>query len=93
MYLGYFTFLTRLFCLQGDLEKTAQVEGCVIDCLIAMVMKLSEVTFRPLFFKVTPPCLGFSRRPSFPPCGDNCVSVRLSRSSSTGANRSVKIVC
>ncbi|XP_039869962.1 HEAT repeat-containing protein 1 isoform X2 [Simochromis diagramma] len=37
---------------QGDLEKTAQVEGCVIDCLIAMVMKLSEVTFRPLFFKL-----------------------------------------
>ncbi|KAF0025957.1 hypothetical protein F2P81_022838 [Scophthalmus maximus] len=38
--------------LQGDLEKTSQVEGCVIDCLIAMVMKLSEVTFRPLFFKL-----------------------------------------
>lgn len=37
---------------QGDLAKTAQVEGCVIDCLIAMVMKLSEVTFRPLFFKL-----------------------------------------
>uniref|UniRef100_A0A8D3E7J4 HEAT repeat-containing protein 1 n=1 Tax=Scophthalmus maximus TaxID=52904 RepID=A0A8D3E7J4_SCOMX len=37
---------------QGDLEKTSQVEGCVIDCLIAMVMKLSEVTFRPLFFKL-----------------------------------------
>lgn len=72
MYSDYFTFLTRLFCLQGDLEKTAQVEGCVIDCLIAMVMKLSEVTFRPLFFKVTPPCLGFSRRPSFPP-----ITVRL----------------
>lgn len=77
MYLDYFTFLTRLFCLQGDLEKTAQVEGCVIDCLIAMVMKLSEVTFRPLFFKVTPPCLGFSRRPSFPPCGDNCICASV----------------
>uniref|UniRef100_UPI0037E97E07 HEAT repeat-containing protein 1 n=1 Tax=Semicossyphus pulcher TaxID=241346 RepID=UPI0037E97E07 len=37
---------------QGDLEKTAEVEGCVIDCLLSMVMKLSEVTFRPLFFKL-----------------------------------------
>uniref|UniRef100_A0A8P4KBM0 HEAT repeat-containing protein 1 n=1 Tax=Dicentrarchus labrax TaxID=13489 RepID=A0A8P4KBM0_DICLA len=37
---------------EGDLEKTAQIEGCVIDCLLAMVMKLSEVTFRPLFFKL-----------------------------------------
>ncbi|XP_013878794.1 HEAT repeat-containing protein 1 [Austrofundulus limnaeus] len=37
---------------QGDLQKTSQVEGGVIDCLIAMVMKLSEVTFRPLFFKL-----------------------------------------
>ncbi|XP_034426314.1 HEAT repeat-containing protein 1 isoform X1 [Hippoglossus hippoglossus] len=37
---------------QGDLEKTSEIEGCVIDCLIAMVMKLSEVTFRPLFFKL-----------------------------------------
>ncbi|XP_060950975.1 HEAT repeat-containing protein 1-like [Limanda limanda] len=37
---------------QGDLEKTSETEGCVIDCLIAMVMKLSEVTFRPLFFKL-----------------------------------------
>lgn len=37
---------------QGDLEKTAEIEGCVIDCLLVMVMKLSEVTFRPLFFKV-----------------------------------------
>uniref|UniRef100_A0A1A8RMW0 HEAT repeat-containing protein 1 n=2 Tax=Nothobranchius rachovii TaxID=451742 RepID=A0A1A8RMW0_9TELE len=37
---------------QGDLEKTLQVEGGVIDCLISMVMKLSEVTFRPLFFKL-----------------------------------------
>ncbi|GLD57809.1 HEAT repeat-containing protein 1 [Lates japonicus] len=37
---------------QGDLEKTSEVEGCVIDCLITMVMKLSEVTFRPLFFKL-----------------------------------------
>ncbi|XP_056153009.1 HEAT repeat-containing protein 1 [Lampris incognitus] len=37
---------------QGDLEKTKEIEGYVIDCLLAMVMKLSEVTFRPLFFKV-----------------------------------------
>ncbi|CAJ1081349.1 HEAT repeat-containing protein 1 isoform X2 [Xyrichtys novacula] len=37
---------------QGDLEKTAEVEGHVIDCLVSMVMKLSEVTFRPLFFKL-----------------------------------------
>uniref|UniRef100_A0A3B1J2N3 HEAT repeat-containing protein 1 n=1 Tax=Astyanax mexicanus TaxID=7994 RepID=A0A3B1J2N3_ASTMX len=37
---------------QGDLEKTAEIEGYVIDCLLAMVMKLSEVTFRPLFFKL-----------------------------------------
>ncbi|XP_054899068.1 HEAT repeat-containing protein 1 isoform X2 [Poeciliopsis prolifica] len=37
---------------QGDLEKAWQVEGGVIDCLITMVMKLSEVTFRPLFFKL-----------------------------------------
>uniref|UniRef100_A0A8B9K3U5 HEAT repeat-containing protein 1 n=1 Tax=Astyanax mexicanus TaxID=7994 RepID=A0A8B9K3U5_ASTMX len=35
---------------QGDLEKTAEIEGYVIDCLLAMVMKLSEVTFRPLVF-------------------------------------------
>lgn len=40
-------------CVKGALEKTAAIEGCVIDCLLAMVMKLSEVTFRPLFFKVT----------------------------------------
>ncbi|KAG7470408.1 HEAT repeat-containing 1 [Solea senegalensis] len=37
---------------QGDLERTSEVEGHVIDCLLAMVMKLSEVTFRPLFFKL-----------------------------------------
>ncbi|KAM4623532.1 HEAT repeat-containing protein 1 [Polymixia lowei] len=37
---------------QGDLEKTKEIEGHVIDCLLAMVMKLSEVTFRPLFFKL-----------------------------------------
>lgn len=43
----------KVCCVQGDLETTAAIEGCVIDCLLAMVMKLSEVTFRPLFFKVT----------------------------------------
>ncbi|KAL2099230.1 hypothetical protein ACEWY4_005710 [Coilia grayii] len=37
---------------QGVLEKTKEIEGSVIDCLLAMVMKLSEVTFRPLFFKL-----------------------------------------
>ncbi|XP_061667288.1 HEAT repeat-containing protein 1 isoform X2 [Syngnathoides biaculeatus] len=39
------------FC-QGDLARTAQIEGGAIDCLLVMVMKLSEVTFRPLFFKL-----------------------------------------
>ncbi|XP_043109963.1 HEAT repeat-containing protein 1 isoform X3 [Puntigrus tetrazona] len=37
---------------QGDLKKTGEIEGCVIDCLLVMVMKLSEVTFRPFFFKL-----------------------------------------
>ncbi|XP_062859270.1 HEAT repeat-containing protein 1 [Trichomycterus rosablanca] len=37
---------------QGDLQKTAEIEGHVIDCLLVMVMKLSEVTFRPFFFKL-----------------------------------------
>lgn len=37
---------------QGGLEKTNEREGYIIDCLLAMVMKLSEVTFRPLFFKL-----------------------------------------
>ncbi|KAI1886943.1 hypothetical protein AGOR_G00200970 [Albula goreensis] len=37
---------------QGSLEKTNETEGCIINCLLAMVMKLSEVTFRPLFFKL-----------------------------------------
>lgn len=39
-------------CVQEDLEMTAEIEGYVIDCLVAMVMKLSEVTFRSFFFKV-----------------------------------------
>ncbi|XP_069035979.1 HEAT repeat-containing protein 1 isoform X1 [Lepisosteus oculatus] len=37
---------------QGDLEKTNEIEGYIIGCLLVMVMKLSEVTFRPLFFKL-----------------------------------------
>lgn len=36
---------------QGDV-KVGEIEGSVIDCLLVMVMKLSEVTFRPLFFKL-----------------------------------------
>lgn len=41
--------------VQEDLEMTAEIEGYVIDSLVAMVMKLSEVTFRSLFFKVPLP--------------------------------------
>lgn len=37
---------------QGDLEETKEMEGYLIDCLLALVMKMSEVSFRPLFFKV-----------------------------------------
>lgn len=37
---------------QGDLKKTGEIEGSVINCLLVMIMKLSEVTFRPLFFKL-----------------------------------------
>ncbi|KAG7492749.1 hypothetical protein MATL_G00017170 [Megalops atlanticus] len=37
---------------QASLEKTNETEGFIIDCLLVMVMKLSEVTFRPLFFKL-----------------------------------------
>ncbi|XP_036376932.1 HEAT repeat-containing protein 1 isoform X2 [Megalops cyprinoides] len=37
---------------QVSLEKTNETEGFIIDCLLVMVMKLSEVTFRPLFFKL-----------------------------------------
>uniref|UniRef100_A0A3B3C4Z2 HEAT repeat-containing protein 1 n=1 Tax=Oryzias melastigma TaxID=30732 RepID=A0A3B3C4Z2_ORYME len=35
-----------------DLQKASEVEGSVIECLLTMVMKLSEFTFRPLFFKL-----------------------------------------
>ncbi|XP_016100231.1 HEAT repeat-containing protein 1-like [Sinocyclocheilus grahami] len=38
--------------IKGDLNKIGEIEGYVIDCLLVMVMKLSEVTFRPLFFKL-----------------------------------------
>ncbi|KAM8947887.1 HEAT repeat-containing protein 1 isoform 2-T2 [Pelodytes ibericus] len=37
---------------QSDLEQVGSTEGHIINCLIIMVMKLSEVTFRPLFFKL-----------------------------------------
>ncbi|XP_074079057.1 HEAT repeat-containing protein 1 isoform X2 [Macrotis lagotis] len=38
--------------LEDNLEEVGQTEGCIINCLMSMVMKLSEVTFRPLFFKL-----------------------------------------
>ncbi|XP_011791130.1 PREDICTED: HEAT repeat-containing protein 1 [Colobus angolensis palliatus] len=37
---------------ENDLEEVGKTESCIIDCLVAMVVKLSEVTFRPLFFKL-----------------------------------------
>ncbi|XP_037024057.2 HEAT repeat-containing protein 1 [Artibeus jamaicensis] len=37
---------------ESDLEEVGKTESCIIDCLVAMVVKLSEVTFRPLFFKL-----------------------------------------
>ncbi|KAG8516602.1 HEAT repeat-containing protein 1, partial [Galemys pyrenaicus] len=37
---------------ENDLEEIRETENCIIDCLVAMVVKLSEVTFRPLFFKL-----------------------------------------
>ncbi|KAM6279972.1 HEAT repeat-containing protein 1 [Porphyrio hochstetteri] len=37
---------------QDDLEEVGKTEMCIIDCLISMVMKLSEASFRPLFFKL-----------------------------------------
>ncbi|XP_012586409.1 PREDICTED: HEAT repeat-containing protein 1 [Condylura cristata] len=37
---------------ENDLEEIRKTENCIIDCLVAMVVKLSEVTFRPLFFKL-----------------------------------------
>ncbi|XP_023604330.1 HEAT repeat-containing protein 1 isoform X3 [Myotis lucifugus] len=37
---------------ENDLEEVGKTESHIIDCLVAMVVKLSEVTFRPLFFKL-----------------------------------------
>ncbi|XP_009700192.1 PREDICTED: LOW QUALITY PROTEIN: HEAT repeat-containing protein 1 [Cariama cristata] len=37
---------------QDDLEEVGKTEAYIIDCLISMVMKLSETSFRPLFFKL-----------------------------------------
>ncbi|XP_067844821.1 HEAT repeat-containing protein 1 isoform X2 [Heptranchias perlo] len=37
---------------EDDLDKVGEIEGHVINCFVVMVMKLSEVTFRPLFFKL-----------------------------------------
>uniref|UniRef100_A0A3P9MLM4 HEAT repeat-containing protein 1 n=1 Tax=Oryzias latipes TaxID=8090 RepID=A0A3P9MLM4_ORYLA len=42
-------FLTALDFRAGH---SSEVEGGVIECLMTMVMKLSEFTFRPLFFKL-----------------------------------------
>ncbi|XP_054850338.1 HEAT repeat-containing protein 1 [Eublepharis macularius] len=37
---------------QDDLEEVGKVELHIITCLISMIMKLSEISFRPLFFKL-----------------------------------------
>ncbi|XP_033287195.2 HEAT repeat-containing protein 1 isoform X2 [Orcinus orca] len=37
---------------ENDPEEIGKTENYIIDCLMAMVVKLSEVTFRPLFFKL-----------------------------------------
>ncbi|NXD65414.1 HEAT1 protein, partial [Eolophus roseicapillus] len=37
---------------KDDLEEVGKTETYIIDCLISMVMKLSEASFRPLFFKL-----------------------------------------
>ncbi|XP_032464223.1 HEAT repeat-containing protein 1 isoform X1 [Phocoena sinus] len=37
---------------ENDLEEIGKTENYIIDCLMAMVVKLSEATFRPLFFKL-----------------------------------------
>ncbi|XP_062066669.1 HEAT repeat-containing protein 1 [Lepus europaeus] len=37
---------------ENDLEEVGKTENCIVACLVAMVVKLSEVTFRPLFFKL-----------------------------------------
>ncbi|XP_072906670.1 HEAT repeat-containing protein 1 [Hemitrygon akajei] len=38
--------------LEDDLNKVGEIEDHVINCFVGMIMKLSEVTFRPLFFKL-----------------------------------------
>ncbi|XP_078413403.1 HEAT repeat-containing protein 1 isoform X1 [Cetorhinus maximus] len=38
--------------LEDSLDQVSEIEGHVINCLVVMIMKLSEVTFRPLFFKL-----------------------------------------
>ncbi|XP_062980420.1 HEAT repeat-containing protein 1 isoform X2 [Elgaria multicarinata webbii] len=37
---------------QDDLEEVGKIETHIMMCLISMVMKLSEMSFRPLFFKL-----------------------------------------
>ncbi|XP_019632440.1 PREDICTED: HEAT repeat-containing protein 1-like [Branchiostoma belcheri] len=37
---------------QDDFEDVQQVEGHVMEAVLSLVMKLSEVTFRPMFFKL-----------------------------------------
>ncbi|NXL34072.1 HEAT1 protein, partial [Glaucidium brasilianum] len=37
---------------QDDLEEVGKTEAYIINCLTSMVMKLSEASFRPLFFKL-----------------------------------------
>ncbi|KFO77095.1 HEAT repeat-containing protein 1 [Cuculus canorus] len=37
---------------EDDLEEVGKTEAYIIDCLLSMVMKLSEASFRPLFFKL-----------------------------------------
>ncbi|XP_077201538.1 HEAT repeat-containing protein 1 [Paroedura picta] len=37
---------------QDDLEEVGKIEFHIITCLISMIMKLSEMSFRPLFFKL-----------------------------------------
>ncbi|KAL4640133.1 HEAT repeat-containing protein 1 [Arapaima gigas] len=37
---------------QSNLEKANEIEDWVINCLLAMVLKMSEITFRPFFFKL-----------------------------------------
>lgn len=45
---GYLTF-------QLSQTETDQVESAAIDAVLAMVVRLSENTFRPMFYKVRPP--------------------------------------